>query len=79
MHEDKGQPAKPQQELPSLMSDSEIAAELQCSTRHVRRLVNDGQMPPPIQLGSLRRWRRATIAEWIASNCPSKQADGGGE
>lgn len=44
---------------------------LGCSTRHVYRLVDAGRMPRPIKLGSLVRWPRAVIDQWIADGCPS--------
>lgn len=46
-----------------------VAAMLDCSTRHVRRLADGGRMPPPIKLGCLIRWRRADIDAWLAAGC----------
>ncbi len=40
-----------------------------CSTRHVYRLADAGQMPRPIRLGSLVRWRRAELMSWLAGGC----------
>jgi len=47
-----------------------------CSTRHVYRLADGGQMPRPVRLGNLIRWRRAEVLEWIRSGCPREQARG---
>ena len=47
-----------------------------CSTRHVFRLSDASQMPRPIKLGSLVRWRRAELDAWIAAGCPTKQTGG---
>lgn len=47
-----------------------------CSTRHVYRLTDAGRMPRPIKLGSLVRWRRAELADWIASGCPTQHPAG---
>jgi excisionase family DNA binding protein len=44
---------------------------LGCSTRHVYRLADSGRMPRPIKLGSLVRWPRAVIEQWIADGCPN--------
>ena len=44
---------------------------LSCSPRHIYRLVDAGKMPPPVRLGALVRWNRATIDAWIAAGCPS--------
>ncbi len=40
-----------------------------CSTRHVYRLADAGQMPRPIRLGSLVRWRRAELMSWLEGGC----------
>ena len=49
-----------------------VAAEyLDCSTQHVRRLADSGKMPRPVRVGSLLRWRRTDIENWIAAGCPS--------
>lgn len=42
-----------------------------CSTRHVYRLADAGRMPRPVRLGSLVRWRRAEVLDWIAAGCPT--------
>jgi excisionase family DNA binding protein len=41
-----------------------------CSTRHVYRLADAGRMPRPLKLGTLVRWRRAEVLEWISVGCP---------
>jgi excisionase family DNA binding protein len=46
-----------------------VAALLDCSTRHVRRLHDAGRMPPPVRLGALVRWRRQDIDRWLADGC----------
>jgi excisionase family DNA binding protein len=43
---------------------------LGCSTRHVYRLADSGRMPRPIKLGSLVRWPRVVIEQWINDGCP---------
>jgi excisionase family DNA binding protein len=56
----------------AVLIDVEQFAELAgCSTRHIRRLADAGKCPPPVKLGSLVRWPRATVLSWIASGCPS--------
>jgi predicted DNA-binding transcriptional regulator AlpA len=40
-----------------------------CSTRHVFRLADGGRMPAPLKLGSLVRWRRGEVLDWIAAGC----------
>jgi excisionase family DNA binding protein len=56
-------------DLPVLLDVRGVAALLGCSERHVYRLTDAGKMPSPVRLGSLVRWRRQDIEEWIASGC----------
>lgn len=39
------------------------------SVRHVRRMVDQGLMPPGVKLGALRRWSRAELDQWVAEGC----------
>ncbi|MBL8854883.1 MAG: helix-turn-helix domain-containing protein [Planctomycetaceae bacterium] len=56
----------------AMLSVDDVAINyLGCSTRHVYRLVDSGRMPRPIKLGSLIRWPRAVIEQWIADGCPN--------
>lgn len=55
----------------SLISIRQVAEILSCSTRHIQRLADGGRMPRPIRLGSLLRWPRRVIEEWVASGCPA--------
>lgn len=57
--------------LPSLLDVQAVAKMLDCSTRHVFRLVDCGKMPAPVHVGALLRWPRSAIARWIADGCPS--------
>ncbi|MEK6798932.1 MAG: helix-turn-helix domain-containing protein [Planctomycetota bacterium] len=60
-----------------LLNVRAVAALLgDCSTRHVYRLADAGQMPRSIKLGSLVRWRRAELEAWIRAGCPSEQPGG---
>ena len=54
-----------------LLDVGEVAAMLRCSRRHVYRLADAGQMPRPVKLGSLVRWSRARLEEWLADGCPA--------
>ena len=54
-----------------LLDVQAVAKILGCSTRHVYRLSDAGKMPAPLRLGSLVRWSRQSIEEWIAEGCPS--------
>lgn len=50
-----------------LMTIRELAALLRITPRHVRNLVADGKLPPPIKLGASVRWPRAAVASWLAA------------
>jgi excisionase family DNA binding protein len=54
---------------PALLDVRAVAKLLGCSTRHVYRLSDGGQMPAPLKLGALVRWRRQAIEDWIAAGC----------
>ncbi len=57
--------------LPELLNVKAVATVLGgCSTRHVYRLSDAGRMPRPIKLGSLIRWRRAELLQWLEDGCP---------
>lgn len=42
-----------------------------CSSRHIHRLVDAHRMPRPVKLGTLLRWRRSEMLNWISAGCPS--------
>jgi predicted DNA-binding transcriptional regulator AlpA len=54
-----------------------VAAKLDCSTRHVYRLADAGRMPPPLRLGALVRWDLDQIDTWILDGCPPCRKAGG--
>ena len=60
----------PTQSEPALLTADDVAGQLACSPRHVRRMSERGVMPAPVKVGRLVRWPRAAIAQWIASGCP---------
>jgi len=53
-----------------------VAALQSCSTRHIARMQDAGDMPRALRLGRLLRWRRAELLEWIAAGCPSPRKTG---
>lgn len=56
---------------PALIDQETVRGMLACSPRHVSRMAAAGLMPKPIKLGSLLRWNRAVIEQWIAAGCPA--------
>ena len=65
----------PDSSAADLLDVRAVAARLDCSTRHVYRLVELGKMPPPVKLGALVRWSAAELTEWIAAGCPTVAAE----
>jgi excisionase family DNA binding protein len=59
----------------ALLDVQAVAQLLKCSTRHVYRLADAGQMPLPTKLGVLNRWVQSEVESWIASGCPSSEPD----
>ncbi len=60
-----------------LLGVKAVASLLGCSPRHIYRLADAGQMPLPIKLGSLVRWRRAELMSWLEGGCqPIRSAKG---
>jgi excisionase family DNA binding protein len=62
---------------PALIDVQAVAKLLGCSSRHVARLEDSGQMPRAVKLGRLSRWNRKAIEEWISAGCPAVSKPGG--
>lgn len=55
----------------SLLTVEQVAERLNCSTRHIYRMSDRGDMPAPIKLGKkLVRWQRQVFEKWLAAGCP---------
>jgi predicted DNA-binding transcriptional regulator AlpA len=65
----KSNPTPADKPAATLVDVRAVAAVLGCSTRHVSRMADTGQMPPPVRLGALVRWPSDSIDNWIASGC----------
>jgi excisionase family DNA binding protein len=48
-----------------LLSVADLARMLSCSVRHVWRLRDAGELPAPIKLGKLIRWRREAVMRFL--------------
>ncbi len=59
----------PVAEPAKLLDVHQVGELLNCSPRHVYRLSDAGKMPRPLRLGSLVRWNRDAINDWIADGC----------
>ena len=67
---------KPAESPVKLLDVQAVAEMLDCSTRHVYRLSDAGRMPAPVKLGSLVRWSRSAVEDWIAAGCPTCRQGG---
>jgi predicted DNA-binding transcriptional regulator AlpA len=54
-----------------MLTSRDVARLMQCSDKHVTNLRKQGRMPPCIKLGTLVRWPRKIIEDWIAAGCPA--------
>ena len=54
---------------PALLDVRAVAQLLGCSARHVYRLADAERMPSPVRLGTLVRWRRSDLDDWLAAGC----------
>jgi excisionase family DNA binding protein len=55
---------------PAMIDTAEVARMLNCSEKHITRLVKAGAMPLGSKLGRLVRWPRKLIVGWIEGGCP---------
>ena len=53
-----------------LISIHDVAKMLNCSPRHVYRLVDTRRIPQPVKLGALLRWVRSDVDQWVTNGCP---------
>src|SRR5262249_6730707 len=63
----------------ALLDVRAVAQLLACSPRHVYRLADAAKMPSPVRLGSLVRWRREALEQWIKDGCHPLGRRGGGD
>jgi excisionase family DNA binding protein len=68
--------SKPADSPAKLLDVQAVAELLDCSTRHVYRLSDAGRMPAPVKLGTLVRWSKPAINDWIGEGCPSCRKGG---
>jgi predicted DNA-binding transcriptional regulator AlpA len=63
--DDLDEPLAHVQQHEKLLTPTDLAALLQIDERSLRRMRNAGEVPEPIEIGKLPRWRRAAIARWL--------------
>jgi excisionase family DNA binding protein len=52
-----------------LLTVKQVATRINCSERTVYRLADSGEMPRPLKIGWLVRWRVSDIEKWIEAGC----------
>jgi len=52
-----------------LLTKEEVAKRLQLSVRTIYRKSQDGEMPAPVKVGRVVRWRSDVIDNWIENDC----------
>ncbi len=57
---------------PLALSASELAARLNVSLRHIRRMDAAGKVPKPVRLGASVRWSVAEIEAWLEAGAPDR-------
>lgn len=64
-------PANSAANEPLMFDTRDVAQLLKCSDRHVTNLRRTGRMPPAVKLGTIVRWPRRVILDWIDAGCPT--------
>ncbi len=59
-------------ELPQLLTITDVAEILKISQRSIWRLVASGKLVAPLRVGGSIRWKREDIRDWIDSGCEPK-------
>ncbi len=57
----------------TLLIDATSAAMLCGMSRAAwYKRLSSGQVPRPVKIGSLARWRKNELAAWVAADCPAR-------
>ena len=48
-----------------LITAQQLARELECSARTVRRRIQAGDLPRPFKIGGITCWRRSVLKAWL--------------
>lgn len=52
-----------------LLTKEQVAQRLNISLRTVYRLIQTGEIPAPVKLGKMLRWRTDVLDAWIENDC----------
>jgi predicted DNA-binding transcriptional regulator AlpA len=58
-----------------VLTDGELAEMLKVSSSTIRRMWWRGELPKPIKVGFVNRWRAADIQNWLAEQPTSTLYD----
>lgn len=58
-----------------MLDQQGVAALLGCSPRTVRRMALEGELPAPVLVGGLKRWRKADLEAWLAQRPAAGRSD----
>ena len=61
----------------ALWDTKRVAAQLECCKRMVQILVARGDLPAPLRLGRLVRWREEDISKWLEAKALAAQGGRG--
>lgn len=50
-----------------LIDERTVVALVLLSGRTLKRRIREGRFPPPIVIGRMKRWSRAVVENWIAT------------
>jgi len=57
-----------------LLTPKDVEALIKVSPRKLRAMKSAGELPKPVMIGRLVRYRRADIEKWVAAGCPALKA-----
>lgn len=55
-----------------LIDSRHVAKMLKLSGRTIWKMQNNGDMPPPIRIGTSVRWRIEDLKKWVSDGCPAR-------
>lgn len=59
----------PGERQPLLLTAKQLALLLNFSTRTIWRKLSAREIPEPVEIGNIVRWRRAEVEAWIEGGC----------
>jgi predicted DNA-binding transcriptional regulator AlpA len=60
---------------PDFITAKQLALKLQISKRTLWRKLSAGDLPSPVRVGGIVRWRLVDVEQWIADGCPPRSKE----